>query len=435
MTEHQSPYAYWGIDCSLLERTNELERALKTDGTFARLEAIREHNQMKVLAALQDAGIAESNFGGSTGYGYGDQGRDHLDKAMASIMGAESAIVRVQITTGTQAIAMCLFGVLRPGDEVVSLTGELYDSLHSSIGSADSPDEGSLYNLGVRYREVALTPDGEPDYEAIRSALTPRTKMLMIQRSRGYSDRRAFLEEDIRKICDLVREQREVYKSEDPTCRAADAVIFVDNCYGEFVEMSEPCEWGADLIAGSLMKNPGGGIAPSGGYIAGREDLVELAANRLTAPGLGSEVGPSLGFNRLLTQGLFMGPHVVCETLRGLDLAAACFADRGFKTWPAAGSTRGDIIQSVEFGSPEPMIAFCKAVQNSAPVDAFLTPIPGDMPGYEHQVIMAAGAFVSGASIELSADGPMRAPYMAYMQGGLVYEQVKLAVLLTLQSL
>lgn len=428
-------YNYWNISSEIEARVNRAEEELRSSGVFRRLEKIREANQMKVMAAFQEVGIAESHFGGTTGYGYGDSGRDNLDKAMALIMGAESAIVRHQITTGTQAIALCLFGVLRPGDEVVSITGEIYDSLHSSISGEVDSDIGSLRDFGVRYRQINLTEAGEPDYEAIANALTEKTKMVLIQRSRGYSDRRAFLGEDIKKMTASIIEQRQAFQSQHPESRAADAVIFVDNCYGEFVETEEPCQWGADLIAGSLMKNPGGGLAPTGGYIAGREDLVDLAANRLTAPGLGREVGPSLGFNRLLTQGLFFGPHVVIETLKGLDLAGAVFAEEGYKTWPMAGSKRGDIIQSIEFGSPAPMIAFMKAVQHASPVDSFLTPVPGEMPGYDHQVIMAAGAFISGASIELSADGPMREPYTAYLQGGLVYEQVKLAVMLTLKEL
>ncbi|MDD2214730.1 MAG: methionine gamma-lyase family protein, partial [Oscillospiraceae bacterium] len=393
------------------------------------VDQLRAYNQLKVLRAFQHAGIAEAYFGGSTGYGYGDEGRTRLEKALAEIMAAEAALLRLQISTGTQAISMCFFGILRPGDELVSATGDVYDSLRTSIGHAQAQDEGSLRDFGIKFKKVALRPDGSPDLAALTRAIGPQTKMVLIQRSRGYASRPALGEAEFRAICQTVQAARQKLVG----TRAGDLVIMADNCYGEFTARTEPCQWGADLVAGSLIKNPGGGLAPTGGYVAGRERLVDLAAARLSAPGLNREVGPTLGFTRQLTQGLYMSPHVVGESLKGMILAAEVLQEAGFETSPGPDDARGDIIQTVTFGQPEPMCAFCEAVQAASPVDSFVTPVPGPMPGYEHDVIMAAGAFVSGSSVELSADGPLCPPYTAYMQGGLVYDQVKLALMIAVE--
>ncbi len=421
-----NPYAYWDIDADLTLECERMERSLAE--VFRRIEVTRERNQTRVLAALQNARVSESGFGGTTGYGYDDSGRDRLEEAFAQAFGAEKALVRISISTGTQAIAACLYGCLRPGDELLSVIGSPYDTLHEVIGSNDGvgdrlPDSGSLRDFGVIYREVPLTEEGKPDYEAIATAVTERTKMVLIQRSRGYSERASLRITEVERVARLVRAQSER------------VIIMVDNCYGEFTETREPCMVGADLCAGSLIKNVGGGLAPSGGYIAGREDLVERAAARLSAPGIGSHVGPSLGFNRLLTQGFFLAPHTTAETLKGLTLAAAMFERAGLSTVPRADEVRGDTVQVMKFRDESELMAFCSGVQRSAAVDSFVSPVPAPMPGYECDVIMAAGAFVQGATVELSADGPLRPPYLAFMQGGLVYEQVKLAVLLTLQAI
>jgi cystathionine beta-lyase family protein involved in aluminum resistance len=391
---------------------------------FAELEKIREINQLRVIKAMQEAGVSESMFGGSTGYGYDDAGRSQIEQAYALAFGAESAYVRIQISAGTQVLSQCLFAMLRPGDTLLSVTGSPYDTLLETIGSENqTEDTGSLHNFGVKYRQVELRSDGNPDYEAIKSALTDDVKVVFVQKSRGYTTRRSLLAEDIKAICDLVHNN------------SAKAIVMVDNCYGEFVEISEPCMVGADLTAGSLIKNPGGGLSPSGGYVVGRSDLVEKVATRMTAPGLGSHVGPSLGFNRLIAQGFYLAPHVVSESLKGAVFAAGLFAAAGYKTYPGIDDKRGDIVQTLEFGNPESLVHFCQSVQQASPVDSFVRPEPWAMPGYDSDVIMAAGAFVQGASIELSADGPLKPPYPAYMQGGLCFENVKLACMLALEKM
>ena len=426
-----------GLSESAIDRVEAAEAALEARGRFAAIRALRGYNQLRVLHVLQDVGIAEADFGGSTGYGYDDRGRARLEEAFARIMGAEAALLRIQVATGTQAIALCLFGVLRPGDELLSLTGPVYDSLWPTIGGrpgqegGEREDRGSLADLGVRYRELPLL-DGRIDVEAIATVLRPDTRMVLIQRSRGYSQRHALTNGELR---EAIRRLRLAAARQPEGSRARRLVIFVDNCYGEFVEAEEPAALGADLVAGSLIKNPGGGLAPSGGYVAGRRALVELAASRLNAPGLGSAVGPSLGFNRQLSQGLFLAPHVVAESLMGLCLAAEVLTQAGFDSSPGPDEPRGDLVQSLTLGDAERLCAFCEAIQQAAPVDGFVQPIPGPMPGYDHEVIMAAGAFVSGSSIELSADGPLTPPYTAYMQGGLVYEQVKYALMRSLDKL
>lgn len=391
---------------------------------FNRIEENKIINQLRVIEAFHAARLAESQFGGSTGYGYGDLGREQIETAFARAFGAEAALVRIQISSGTQALALCLYGLLRPGDELLAVTGAPYDTLSATIGASNSgQDTGSLRDFNVQYQQIELLEDGQPDLKSIAQAIRPNTRMVFIQKSRGYSERPALLAEDIAAIAATVRQT------------GSQAIIMVDNCYGEFVETQEPCMVGADLCAGSLIKNPGGGLCPSGGYVAGRADLVEKIAGRLNAPGLGSHVGPTLGFSRMIAQGFYLAPHIVAESLKGAVFAAALFELAGFRSSPDPLALRGDLVQSVEFGAPERLVAFCQAIQASSPVDSHVRPEPWDMPGYADPVIMAAGAFVQGASIELSADGPLRPPYIAYMQGGLVFENVKLACLMALEKM
>ncbi|MGI6298706.1 MAG: aminotransferase class I/II-fold pyridoxal phosphate-dependent enzyme [Saccharofermentanales bacterium] len=395
-------------------------------GRFNSIRQMREKNQLKVLQALQSAGLSESQLGGTTGYGYNDLGREQIERAYAQAFGAEAALVRIQISSGTQALALCLFGLLRPGDELLVVTGKPYDSLAATLGISDVPGghkTGSLGEFGVRYREVQLLADGRPDLAAIAGSLTAQTRVVYVQKSRGYSSRPSLLAADIAAIRSVLNERRH------------SAVLFVDNCYGEFVEAVEPCAVGADLCAGSLIKNPGAGISPSGAYICGKAELVEQAANRLTAPGIGSHVGPSLGFNRQIALGFYQAPHIVAESLMGAVFAAELFSATGYRCLPAADSARGDIVQTIEFGSPEPLVAFCQAIQAASPVDAYVLPEPGEMPGYDCDVIMASGSFTSGSSIELSADGPLRPPYLAFLQGGLNFDTTRLGCLLALQRL
>jgi cystathionine beta-lyase family protein involved in aluminum resistance len=403
---------------------------LQAAPVFTQIARVRESNQLRVIAAFQAARVSEAQFGGSTGYGYGDLGREQIETAFARAFGAEQALVRIQISTGTQALALCLFALLRPGDQLLSATGRPYDSLQSAIGctAAERPmsgrrDHGSLRDFGISYREAALLPDGSPDLAAIGAAITPATRVVLVQKSRGYTLRRSLLSDDIAAICRTVR------------LAGPQAVVLVDNCYGEFTETCEPCAVGADLCAGSLIKNPGGGLCPTGGYVAGKADLVEQVADRLNAPGLGSQVGPTLGLNRLIAQGFFLAPHTVAESLMGAVYAAALFDLAGFKTFPAVQDRRGDIIQSVELADPEHLVAFCQAIQAASPVDSYVRPEPWAMPGYDDPVIMAAGTFVQGASIELSADGPLRPPFPAYLQGGLMFDHIRLACLLAVQKM
>ncbi len=383
---------------------------------FSEIDKIRDYNQIKVLNAMQEAGLAERHMQGTTGYGYDDIGRELLDRVYANVFDTEDAMVRTQIVCGTQSLSLCYYAVLRPGDELVAVTGRPYDTMDEIIGIRENPS--SLKSFGVTYKEVGLCEDGTPDYEAISKAIGPRSKMAVIQRSRGYNYRNSFDIETIGKIISVIKGVNK------------NTVVMVDNCYGEFVDTVEPTNVGADLIAGSLIKNPGGGLALTGGYVAGREDLINLCADRLTAPGLGKHVGASLGHNRQMIQGFYMAPHVVAESLKGAVFTAGLFEKLGFDTSPASDAKRSDIIQAIKFDDPEKLKCFCQSVQAAAPVDSFVCPEPWDMPGYEDPVIMAAGAFVQGASVELSADGPMRSPYVAYMQGGLVYANVKLAALM-----
>ena len=390
---------------------------------FSRIDGIAEKNTAKVMAAFRNHRVDAGCFAGTTGYGYDDKGREVLDAVYADIFGAEAGLVRIGFVNGTHAITAALFSAVKPGDILLSATGLPYDTLQSAIGiSGDYP--GSLKYYGVDYRQVELTADGKPDYDAIRAAAAdPRVKEVAVQRSRGYSARDAFTVEEIGKICDAVREV-------NPT-----ASVVVDNCYGEFTEEREPTEVGADLVAGSLIKNPGGGIAPTGGYIVGKRELVDSAAMRLTCPGIGGECGSTLGNNRLMFQGLFLAPHTVSQALKTAVFCAAMMDIMGYKSSPPPLASRSDIIQTVEFGNPDDLCLFCRGIQSGAPVDSYVTPEPWDMPGYEDKVIMAAGSFIQGSSIELSADGPMRPPYRAYIQGGLTFESGKLGIMLAAELL
>ncbi len=382
---------------------------------FRRAEEIAEFNQMKVLKAFMDNGISEQHFMTTTGYGYDDLGRDTLDKVYAQVFGAEAALVRQTIVNGTHAIASCLFGVLRPGDTLVAVTGRPYDTLEEVIGIRGG-NNGSLKEFGVNYKEVALK-DNKPDYEGIRNAIDHTVKAVAIQRSRGYAWRESFSVEEIGKIIRCVKEIR------------SDIICIVDNCYGEFVEEKEPTQVGADLIVGSLIKNPGGGLAKMGGYIAGTKECVEQVSYRVTCPGIGAECGATLGENRYMYQGFFMAPHIVCQAVKAAIFCGCVFSSLGFDIMPQVNEKRTDIIQAVKLNNKENLVSFCQGIQSGSPIDSFVVPMPWDMPGYENQVIMAAGAFVQGSSIEISADGPIREPYVAYYQGGLTYESAKIAVL------
>ena len=401
----------------------DLKAMEKTEDIFKNIDKITEYNQQKVLSAFIKNRVSETDLGVSTGYGYGDSGRETLEKVMADCMGAEDALMRHSFMSGTHTLTVALFGVLRPGDSVLVITGRPYDTITGVFG-IDGYSDGSLADFGVEYNEVALKSDGTPDIEEIKKQLSlKKYKMVYIQRSRGYSLRPSLKIEDIEALCRAVR-------SVD-----SDTVIMVDNCYGEFVEEKEPCEVGADLIAGSLIKNPGGAIAPTGGYIAGRRDLVEKCSYRLTCAGVGREVGATLGHNRELFMGLFSAPHVVGEALKTAVYAAAVFQLLGFTATPKFDEKRGDIIECITLGNAERLIAFCQGMQSGAPVDSFVVPEPWDMPGYDDPVIMAAGAFTLGASIELSADAPLREPYAVWMQGAINFHSGKAGVLLALQSM
>ena len=384
---------------------------------FAHVDAIAEENTLKVLDAMRECKVSDAHFNTTSGYAYDDIGRSKLEELYANIFGAERALVRTQFVSGTHALATVLFGILRPGDELVSLTGKPYDTMQTVIGY-DNPSPGSLKEFGVLYNELPMI-GGKVDMDGI----TDKTKMVEIQRSRGYSMRNPLSIEDIKAICAEVHHLK-------PDC-----ICFVDNCYGEFVDTLEPTQVGADIMAGSLIKNPGGGIAPTGGYIVGKDKLVELASYRLTAPGMGDELGASLANNRLLFQGLFLAPHVVAQSIKGAIFAAGMFARLGYKTLPLPTDVRGDIIQAIELGTAEKMVAFCGGIQKYSPVDSYAAPEPWDMPGYADQIIMAAGTFVQGASIEFSADGPMRAPYNVYLQGGLTFEHAVIGIMGAAQAI
>ena len=399
----------------------QAEAALREQ--FARIDAIAAENTEKVLAAFQKHKVAEVHFQGTTGYGYDDLGREVLGEIYADIFGTEDALVRISFVNGTHAIASALYGVLRPGDTLLSAIGAPYDTLQTVIGITGDGN-GSLREFGVQYRQVDLTAEDKPDLNGIAQAVRdPSVKAVLIQRSRGYATRASLSVEQIGEIIRIIRQNH------------PDVNVLVDNCYGEFVETLEPSQVGADLIMGSLIKNPGGGLAPMGGYVAGRRDLVESAAMRMTVPGIGRECGASLGNNRALYQGLFLAPHTVAQATKTAVFAAKVMELLGYRTDPLSTDLRHDIIQMIHLEKPEAVERFCRGIQSGAPVDSYVTPVPWDMPGYDCPVIMAAGAFIQGASIELSADAPMRPPYTVYMQGGLTYESGKLGILLAAEEL
>lgn len=413
---------------SFFEFSDELKaldkKALqKVKPYFDEIEKVTEYNQQKVLKAFIDNRVSEPDLGISTGYGYDDSGRDKLDKVLAQCLGTEDALIRHSFASGTHTLSVALFGILRPNDKVLSLTGRPYDTIIGVFG-IDEKTDGSLADFGIEYSQVDLKADGTPDIEAIKAALKKdKYKMAYIQRSRGYSLRPSLHIAELKELCDAVREV------------SPETVIMVDNCYGEFVEMNEPSQAGADLFAGSLIKNAGGGIAKSGGYIAGKKKYVEMCAHRMTCAGVGREIGATLGHNRELYMGLFFAPHTVGEALKTAVYAAAVFELLGFKVSPRPDEKRADIIQSIILGSREKMIAFCKGLQSGSPIDSFVSPEPSYMPGYTDDVIMAAGAFTLGASIELSADGPLREPYALWMQGGLNFHSAKVGILLAVKEI
>lgn len=413
-------YPYFKIDDQIKKAAEKA--ADMAEPALKRIDETADYNQQKMLAAFIEAGVSESHFAASTGYGYGDRGRDALDQVYAKALGAEDALVRHNFVSGTHALTVALFGVLRPGDTMLSVTGIPYDTLRGVIGITGDGN-GSLKEFGIKYEQMELKPDGTPDYDEMENRIHPGIRMVYVQRSRGYSLRPSLFIEDIERIA-------EIAKRKAPGC-----IVMVDNCYGEFVQREEPVSRGADLMAGSLIKNPGGGVAPTGGYIAGRRDLVESCSYRLTTPGTGREIGATLGNNRELFMGAFHAPHVTGEALKTAVFTAALFGQLGYDVTPKYDEPRADIIQAVLLRREEALIAFCRGVQKGAPVDSFVTPEPWDMPGYDCKVIMAAGAFTLGASIELSADAPLREPYAAWMQGGLNYHSGRLGAMLAAQSM
>ena len=412
-------YPYFHIDEKI--RAAAREAVERIASPLREIEETTAYNQQKMLAAFQQAGVSESHFAASTGYGYGDRGRDALDRVYAAAFGAQDALVRHNFVSGTHALTVALFGVLRPGDTMLSVTGLPYDTLRGVIGL--SGGSGSLKEFGIRYEQLDLKNDGTPDYGAIERRVDGGVRMVYIQRSRGYSLRPSLSVEEIGRIA-------EIAKRKSPDC-----IVMVDNCYGEFVEKEEPTQRGADLMAGSLIKNPGGGVAPTGGYIAGRGDLVESCSYRLTTPGTGREIGCTLGNNRELFLGAFHAPHVTGEALKTAVFTAALFTQFGYEVTPKYDEPRADIIQALLLRREEALVAFCRGVQRGAPVDSFVVPEPWDMPGYDCKVIMAAGAFTLGASIELSADAPLREPYAVWMQGGLNFDSGRLGAMLAAQSM
>ncbi len=419
MENLQEMYARMGIGKQVFEYGESVLEKLA--GRFSEIDRIAEYNQMKVVKAMQEQKVSEACLLGTTGYGYNDLGRDTLEAVYAGIFHTEDALVRPQITCGTHALALALMSNLRPGDELFSPVGKPYDTLEEVIGIR--PSRGSLKEYGVSYRQVDLLPDGQFDYENIRKALNERTRLVTIQRSKGYQTRPTLSVERIGELISFIKGLK------------SDVICMVDNCYGEFVETIEPGDAGADMVVGSLIKNPGGGLAPIGGYIAGKRECVENAAFRLTSPGLGKEVGASLGVLKDFYQGIFLAPTVTASALKGAVFAANLYEPLGFAVVPDSRESRHDIIQAITFGTPEGVIAFCQGIQAAAPVDSHVTPEPWDMPGYDASVIMAAGAFVSGSSIELSADGPIKPPYAVYFQGGLTWAHAKFGILKSLQFL
>ena len=411
-------YESLGISPQVYEKGEKILSSLEK--RFKEIDEIAEYNQLKVLKAMQECKVSEACLLGTTGYGYNDLGRDTLEEVYARIFGTEDALVRPQITCGTHALSLAFFSNLRPGDELLSPVGKPYDTLEEVIGIRKS--KGSLAEYGISYRQVDLLEEGRFDYQGIENAINEKTKMITIQRSKGYQTRPTFSVSQIGELISFVKKIK------------PEVICMVDNCYGEFVEKTEPSQVGADLVVGSLIKNPGGGLAPIGGYLAGTKEAIENAAYRLTSPGLGKEVGASLGILSSFYQGLFLAPTVTAGALKGAIFAANLFEQAGFKVVPNSTESRHDIIQAVTFGCAEGVIAFCEGIQKAAPVDSFVIPEPWDMPGYDSQVIMAAGAFVSGSSIELSADGPIKPPYTVYFQGGLTWNHAKFGILSAYQQ-
>lgn len=419
MNNLEQIYEGLGITKAVFDYCSEVETSLKS--RFDEIDKAAEYNQLKVISAMQKNRVSYNHFDASSGYGYNDFGRDTLESVYADIFHTESALVRPQITCGTHALAVALSGNLRPGDELLSVSGKPYDTLEEVIGIRDSV--GSLKEYGVTYSQVDLLPNGEFDLDGIKNAINSSTKLIAIQRSKGYQTRKTL---SVKKIADVIAFIKNINKN---------LIVMVDNCYGEFVECTEPSDFGADMVVGSLIKNPGGGLAPIGGYIAGTEKCIENAAYRLTTPGLGKEVGATLGVNRSFFQGIFLAPTVVASALKSAIFAANIYEKLGFKVIPDSVESRHDIIQAVEFGIPEGVIEFCKGIQAAAPVDSYVTPEPWAMPGYDSDVIMAAGAFIQGSSIELSADGPIKPPYAVYFQGGLTWAHGKFGIMMSLQKL
>jgi Cystathionine beta-lyase family protein involved in aluminum resistance len=417
-TENKKIYQRMGISEAVFNLGDKIENMLKE--RFEKIDSIAEYNQLKVLNSMQKSRLSDIHFAATTGYGYNDVGRDTLEAVYADAFCAEAALVRPQLISGTHALHVALSGNLRPNDEILSPVGKPYDTLESVIGIRESV--GSLKEYGVSYRQVDLIDDNKFDYEGIKNAINEKTKLVTIQRSKGYADRKTF---SVKEIGELISFIKTIKK---------DIICMVDNCYGEFVETIEPIEMGADMIVGSLIKNPGGGLAPIGGYIVGRTDCIERAAYRLTAPGLGKEVGATLGLNQQMFQGFFLAPTVVAGALKGAIYAANIYETLGFAVHPNSKESRHDIIQSITLGTPEGVIAFCQGIQAGAPVDSYAIPEPWDMPGYNSKVIMAAGAFVQGSSIELSADAPIKEPYSVYFQGGLTWNHAKYGILMSLQK-
>jgi cystathionine beta-lyase family protein involved in aluminum resistance len=402
------------------EQLREAEQALLE--IFSGIDAQVKHNLKRVLDAFRDHRVGAHHFAGVSGYGHDDLGRETLDKVFAQVMGAESAVVRVQFVSGTHAIACALYGVLRPGDQMLSVVGSPYDTLEEVIGLRGQ-GQGSLIDFGIKYRQLELTDQGKIDWQTLNTSITDNTKLVLIQRSCGYSWRPSLSIADIEKIVHIVKQQN------------PQTVCFVDNCYGEFIETQEPTHVGADLMAGSLIKNPGGTVVSAGGYIAGRADLVEAAACRLTAPGIGSEGGATFDQNRLLFQGLFLAPQMVGEAMKGTYLTGYVFDKLGYPVNPPPLAPRGDVIQAIKLGSAKKLIAFCKAIQQHSPIGSYLDPIPDDMPGYESQVVMAGGTFIEGSTLELSADGPLREPYVVYCQGGTHWTHVSIALQAAIEAM
>ena len=411
----------FGISPRTIEIADEAELSLKDE--FAHLDDITSINQLKVLSAFQDNHINATHFDWSTGYGYDDPGRAAVEKVYSSVFNTEAALVRPNIVNGTHAIASTLFGILKPGEELIYATGCPYDTLETVIGKHSTEFNGTLMDYGILYKEVPLTTELDVDLDAVREAITDNTRVVAMQRSTGYDWRPAISLDSMKKVTELVH-------SINP-----DIIVMADNCYGEFVDIIEPTDFGVDVIAGSLIKNPGGGLALSGGYICGREDLVKRISYRLTCPGIGDECGLTFGQNRNVMQGLFLAPKVTNAAVKGAMLTGVIYDSLGYEVMPRAHSKRSDIIQAIRFENPDRQVAFCQAVQAASPIDSYVTPMPWDMPGYQDQVVMAAGAFVQGSSIELSADAPLREPYIAYYQGGLTYEHARFGVIKSLDEL